>query len=82
MEEPIYLEALDAYANPFHEFTVKLLTVGLINESFKVTSKMSGDSFLLQKINRHVFPEPQKVQENYVMLWKYLKSEKINFSHG
>ncbi len=79
MPEPIYHEALDAYANPFHEFTVKSLTGGLINETFKVTSKMSGDSFLLQKINRNVFAEPEKVQENYVMLWKYLKSEEINF---
>lgn len=79
MPELIYQEALDAFANPFHEFTVKPLKAGLINESFKVTSKMTGGSFLLQKINQHVFLKPEKVQHNYETLWKFLKSEEINF---
>ncbi len=79
MSTEIYQEALDAFANPFHEFAVKPLTSGLINQSFKVTSKTSGNSFLLQKINQHVFPVPEKVQHNYELLWKYLQSEEISF---
>jgi thiamine kinase-like enzyme len=79
MTKEVYQEALDAYANPLHEHVVKPITSGLINQSFKVTSKTTGESFLLQKINQHVFPEPEKVQLNYEMLWKYLQLEEINF---
>lgn len=88
MAETIYQEALDAYVNPglnesvgkaFPDFAVKPLKAGLINQSFKVTNKTTGESFLLQKINRHVFPEPDKLQYNYETLWKYLQTEEIFF---
>lgn len=79
MTKDVYQEALDAYANPPDEFAVKPITSGLINQSFKVTSKTTGGSFLLQKINQHVFREPEKVQQNYELLWKYLRDEGINF---
>lgn len=79
MIKEVYQEALDAYANPLHEYVVKPITSGLINQSFKVTSKTTGDSFLLQNINQHVFSDPEKVQYNYETLWKYLQSEEINF---
>lgn len=79
MKEEIYKEALDAYANPAQEFIVKPVGTGLINQSFKVTSKNTGDSFLLQEINQRVFPQPGKVQHNYEILWKYLQSEEIFF---
>ena len=79
MSELIYQEALDAFTNTRQEFVVKPLKSGLINQSFKVTNKMTGESFLLQEINQHVFPEPGKVQYNYEMLWKYLQSQEIFF---
>jgi aminoglycoside phosphotransferase (APT) family kinase protein len=75
MPEAIYQEALEAYVNPFHEFTVAPIGGGLINQSFKITSLYSGDSFLLQMINKNVFPEPEKVQRNYELIWKYLSDE-------
>jgi Ser/Thr protein kinase RdoA (MazF antagonist) len=75
----VYQEALDAYANPFQEFSVKKLTGGLINRSYKVTSKLTGVAFLLQQVNQHVFPEAGDLQNNYELLWKYLQSEKNNF---
>ena len=75
MPEAIYQEALEAYVNPFHEFTVEPMNAGLINQSFKITSLYSGDSFLLQMINKNVFPEPEKVQQNYELIWKYLSEE-------
>jgi Ser/Thr protein kinase RdoA (MazF antagonist) len=74
-----YQEALEAFTNPFHEFAVTPVNSGLINQSFKITSKTTGGSFLLQKINQHVFPEPEMVQHNYELLWKYLQSEKPGF---
>jgi hypothetical protein len=79
MPEAIYKEALDAYVNPFHEFTVELLNAGLINQSYKITNQYSNASFLLQKINTNVFPEPEHLQSNYERLWKYISAECIDF---
>ncbi|HEX7904973.1 MAG TPA: aminoglycoside phosphotransferase family protein [Chitinophagaceae bacterium] len=74
-----YQEALDAFANPFHEFAVEQITMGLINHSYKATSKLNGHSFLLQQINHKVFSQPGLVQSNYEALWKFLQTEKIPF---
>jgi thiamine kinase-like enzyme len=79
MTPAVYQEALDAYGNPFHEFTVEQLHGGLINQSYKVTSKKNGGSFLLQQINHKVFTNPEHVQLNYEMLWKHLQAEQIHF---
>jgi len=79
MPEAIYQEALDAYVNPFHEFTVAPLAGGLINQSYKITSQYSGQSFLLQKINTNVFPKPENIQANYELLWKFISPECIDF---
>ncbi len=79
MKEPSYKEALEAFINPFHEFSAEPVTNGLINESYKITNRNTGESFLLQQINQHVFREPEKIQQNYVALWNYLKSERIPF---
>lgn len=79
MAKPIYSEALDAYANPLHEFIVEPLDGGLINNSFKVTNDAYHYSFLLQRINHHVFKKPENVQLNYQLLWQYLKTSDIDF---
>jgi aminoglycoside phosphotransferase (APT) family kinase protein len=75
LSEAIYQEALEAYVNPFHEFTVEPMGAGLINQSYRITSQYSGESFLLQMINKNVFPEPEKVQYNYELIWKFLSEE-------
>src|SRR5437868_4542554 len=77
-DSQIYQEALEAYVNPFHEFTVEPISPGLINQSFKITSLHSSESFLLQMINKTVFPEPERVQQNYELVWKYLSEEGID----
>jgi Ser/Thr protein kinase RdoA (MazF antagonist) len=41
------------------------ITNGLINHTFKVTDT-HGKAYLLQQINTSIFPEPDKVQENFV----------------
>jgi len=79
MTPAVYQEALDAYGNRFQKFTVEQLHGGLINQTYKVTSTISGGSFLLQQINHKVFTNPEHVQHNYEMLWKYLQSEQIQF---
>lgn len=77
MKTAVYQEALDAFANPLHEFTIEELGTGYTNRSYKVTSRVNGISFLLQQINRQVFHEPSQVQANYETLWNYLQSENI-----
>jgi len=79
MPEPLYQEALDAFTKTLQEFFVQPVGDGLINRSFKATSKMTGETFLLQEINQNVFPDPAKVQYNYEILWKYLQSQEIFF---
>ena len=79
MKEPPYQEALDAFADPLHELAVEPVANGLINQTFKVTSKVNGNTFLLQQINSQVFNKPDQVQLNYEKLWKYLKEERILF---
>ncbi|MBL7724854.1 MAG: aminoglycoside phosphotransferase family protein [Chitinophagaceae bacterium] len=78
MKEPSYKEALEAFANPFQEFSVEQVTNGLINQSYKVTDRNSRNSFLLQQINQHVFAEPEKIQQNYESLWKYINAKKTH----
>ncbi len=79
MAESFYKEALDAFANPLHEFIVELLDGGLINNSFKITNTTNHYSFLLQRINHHVFKKPEYVQLNYQLLWQHLKLSDIDF---
>lgn len=79
MSQASYKEALKAFADQSHEFTVEPVTNGLINQSFKMTSNDTGGSFLLQQINHHVFIRPEKLQQNYMLLWKYLREEDIPF---
>ncbi|MBI5370551.1 MAG: aminoglycoside phosphotransferase family protein [Sphingobacteriales bacterium] len=79
MNEPPYLEALSAFANSLHDFSVGPVPGGLINHSYKISNKQTGDTFLLQQINRQVFPEPGKIQENYQLLCEYIAERQIPF---
>jgi len=47
---------------------------GLINLSYKV-SIGSKSHFLLQRINKEVFVNPEEVQENYCRIWDYTSSK-------
>jgi hypothetical protein len=52
---------------------VEKLKGGLINRSFKVATPRGP--VLLQQINTKVFPEPEKVQDNYIQLWQFAEME-------
>ena len=80
MKTPDYQEALDAFSSPPQDYTVEPLNGGLINHSYKVTSKANAGAFVLQQINEKVFKDPEMVQRNYELLWKYLKKEHIPFT--
>ena len=55
MKTPDYQEALDAFSSPPQDYTVEPLNGGLINHSYKVTSKANAGAFVLQQINEKVF---------------------------
>lgn len=71
MKEEIYQEALLA-STIYPDLIVKPVTSGLINQTYKVIINTNGYRFILQKINHDVFPEPEKVQDNYYKIWEYL----------
>ncbi len=79
MKSPVYQEALTAFSDSYYEFDVEPVTGGLINQSFKATNRETGKSFLLQQINDNVFTRPDKVQENYRLLWNHLAKEETSF---
>lgn len=56
------------------EITVQTISGGLINNSFRVSCQLKPD-FLLQRINKNVFPNPAHVQENYIKVWEYAEFE-------
>jgi thiamine kinase-like enzyme len=56
------------------EITVEPLSGGLINHTFKISSEYKPP-FILQCINKHVFPDPTAVQENYIHIWEYAEFE-------
>jgi thiamine kinase-like enzyme len=74
-----YQEALDAFTDPPHNYIVEPITEGLINHSYRVTNKETGEHFLLQEINQHVFKEPAALQHNYEMLWEHLQAKESVF---
>jgi thiamine kinase-like enzyme len=73
-----YSEALKAFTNNSDSFSVHALDGGLINHSYKITDSNSGESYLLQRINHHVFKKPENVQLNYQLLWKHLEAGSID----
>jgi hypothetical protein len=74
MTGEIYQEALDA-STVHRDLIVTPVTTGLINQTFKVIIRSNGHKFLLQQINKDVFPEPEKVQANYEKIWSYVHHE-------
>ena len=78
MSDNFYIQALKAFTNNPEKFSVLPLDGGLINHSYKITDSNTGESFLLQRINHHVFKKPEDVQLNYQLLWKHLKSQNAN----
>ncbi|HEV7779929.1 MAG TPA: phosphotransferase [Chitinophagaceae bacterium] len=74
METAQYHQALEA-ATADRDLVVAPVTTGLINKTFKVIVEDSGEKFLLQQINTVVFPEPEKVQDNYQKIWSHLYHE-------
>lgn len=74
-----YTEALQAFLQSGHGCTSESLNNGLINQSYKITNDKTGHSYLLQRINQQIFPQPEKLQSNYQLIWQYLEDEDIPY---
>jgi Ser/Thr protein kinase RdoA (MazF antagonist) len=61
---------LAEYGLDHKEIIVETLTSGLINRTWKVTK--GNQSFILQKINHHVFKKPMELADNIRMIDQYL----------
>jgi Ser/Thr protein kinase RdoA (MazF antagonist) len=58
--------------------SVEPLGDGLINETFLVTPEQPGEArFVLQRINRRVFPEPRLIMENLRVLLTHVGARQI-----
>jgi len=71
-------QVLPYYQCTFENSTISPLGNGLINDTFLV--KSSERCFVLQRINLHVFPEPELIAHNLELIHKHL-SEKIAQHH-
>ncbi len=76
---PVCQEAVNALLPAGHPYTVEPVSGGLINYTCKVKDLSTGQTFLLQKINRQVFPEPEKIQANYGHLCDYISQNGLPF---
>ena len=75
----VYQEAVIALLPAGHPYTVEPVSGGLINYSCKVKDLQTGHTFLLQKINRDVFSEPEKIQSNYQQLRNFITQNDLPF---
>lgn len=74
MEIEGYQEAAIAYTGSLDPLDFTTCSGGLINPSFKVTNKKTGNSFFLQQINTQIFPNPTLLQDNYFAIWEQFSS--------
>jgi thiamine kinase-like enzyme len=82
MSDQILNEVITAFANytpglPAHsngEIRIERLNNGLINNSYKIVPSLKP-TFLLQQINKNVFPRPEDVQRNYLYISQYAEFE-------
>ena len=62
---------LPQYGLDESEYSVKAFGNGLINHTWKIIS--AGKEYLLQRINRQVFPRPEDIMDNCRLLSAYFK---------
>jgi thiamine kinase-like enzyme len=82
MENEVMNEVIAAFADytpglPPHstgKITIEKINNGLINNSYKIIPELKT-TFLLQQINKNVFPKPEDVQRNYLYISQYAEFE-------
>jgi Ser/Thr protein kinase RdoA (MazF antagonist) len=59
------------------ETTIQPIHQGLINDSWKIG--VNGQFYVLQRINHHVFKEPEAITHNIALIGDYLKQHKPGY---
>lgn len=65
------------YPRGTHLSLITALGEGNINDTFLVEADYGAVPFVLQKINRHVFPEPEAVIANAITLHRHLSGKQL-----
>ncbi len=65
------------YGIEFEHCSVEPLVSGLINKTWKITS--GHHSYILQRINNHVFKKPEDIAENIRLIDDYLKKNSPDY---
>ena len=65
-------KAAKAFSGPAQVISVDILGHGLIHHTYKIT-RNKGKAFVLQAINQKVFPKPQDILSNYLLVYEFLK---------
>lgn len=67
-------EVISAFLHSGQPYRLEPVSGGLINHTYKLTDLQSGRTYLLQQINQHVFPAPQKILYNYQLIQAHLRT--------
>ncbi|HTN06880.1 aminoglycoside phosphotransferase family protein [Agriterribacter sp.] len=65
-------QVLQTYGLDFSALEVKSFGSGLINNTWKVNQRDNGNSYILQRINHHVFKSPEDIAHNIRIIGAYL----------
>jgi len=74
-ESPTLLEALQTFDFPGPVTSVSRYDAGHINESYKVIVDDGRATFMVQRINTHVFHDPAGLMSNVVAVTDYLRQQ-------
>jgi Ser/Thr protein kinase RdoA (MazF antagonist) len=69
---------LSCFVKNTEDYSVRTLGEGLINQTLLVEG--SNENFVLQCINQNVFPNPQNVVENSLLISRHLESLRTDYS--
>ncbi|WP_435274189.1 phosphotransferase enzyme family protein [Psychrobium sp. nBUS_13] len=80
MNQSSYVAIVSRYVKDADCATVTPLGNGLVNLTLMVTTSTS--KFVLQRINHHVFPNPQAVVENSAVISSHLLAKETNYQYA
>ena len=64
-------QVLSAFDLNIESYDIEKFGSGLINHTWKISNGQK--EYILQRVNNHVFKEPEKIAENILMLQRYLQ---------
>ncbi len=75
MNQHLLTPILNQYNN-LQNFSVEKISIGLINQVFKITDTSNQQEYILRNINQQVFVDPLKIINNMAYVHNHLKKKK------